>query len=114
MKIGSGWKGWKIIGADDLTGDGIGDLLARDAGGELWRYDGTGTGSFKPRTLVFSNWGAGRTDIIAVGDITGDGVGDLLSRDTNGKLLRNRGDGRGSFGSTEQIGRGWQYYRALF
>ncbi|WP_328675355.1 VCBS repeat-containing protein [Streptomyces sp. NBC_00322] len=114
VKVGSGWKGWKIIGADDLNGDGIGDLLARDAGGEVWRYDGTGTGSFKPRTLVFSNWGAGRRDIIAVGDVTGDGVGDLLSRDTNGKLLRNRGDGRGSFGSTEQIGSGWQYYRALF
>ncbi|MFF3455798.1 FG-GAP repeat domain-containing protein [Streptomyces sp. NPDC002730] len=114
VKVGSGWKGYMIIGAADLTGDGIGDLLARDPGGEVWRYEGTGTGSFKPRKLVFSNWGAGRTEIIAVGDITGEGVCDLISRDTNGKLLRNRGDGRGSFGATETIGTGWQNYRALF
>ncbi|MGW0553245.1 FG-GAP repeat domain-containing protein [Streptomyces sp. NPDC002926] len=114
VKVGSGWKGWTIIGADDLTGDGHGDLLARDPGGEVWRYDGTGAGRFKPRKLVFSDWGAGRKEIIAVGDVTGDSLCDLISRDTNGKLLRNQGDGRGSFGATVTIGTGWQNYRALF
>ncbi len=114
VKVGSGWKGYKIIGAADLTGDGIGDLLARDPGGEMWRYEGTGTGTFKPRKLVFSDWGAGRTEIIAVGDITGDSLCDLLSRDANGKLLSNRGDGKGSFGSTVTVGTGWQHYGSLF
>ncbi|MEU6702521.1 FG-GAP repeat domain-containing protein [Streptomyces wuyuanensis] len=114
VKVGSGWKGWTVIGAADLTGDGHGDLLARDAGGEVWRYDGTGTGTFKPRRLVFSDWGAGRKEIVVVGDITGDGIPDLLSRDTNGKLLRNKGDGKGLFGATVTVGTGWQHYRSLF
>ncbi|MGW7367650.1 FG-GAP repeat domain-containing protein [Streptomyces sp. NPDC054841] len=114
VKVGSGFMGWTIMGAADLNGDGLGDLLARDAGGEVWRYDGTGTGTFKPRTLVFSDWGAGRKEITVVGDITGDGFPDLLSRDTNGKLLRNKGDGKGSFGSTVTVATGWQNYRALF
>ncbi|MER5465940.1 VCBS repeat-containing protein [Streptomyces sp. NPDC002668] len=114
VKVGSGWKGWTIIGAEDLTGDGHGDLLARDPGGEVWRYDGKGAGRFKPRKLVFSDWGAGRKEIIAVGDVTGDSLCDLISRDTNGKLLRNQGDGKGSFGATVTVGTGLQNYRALF
>ncbi|MFG2756769.1 FG-GAP repeat domain-containing protein [Streptomyces wuyuanensis] len=106
MKVGSGWKGWTIIGAADLTGDGHGDLPAREAGGEVWRYDGTGTGTFKPRKLVFSDWGAGREEIVVVGGITGDGILDLLSRDTNGTLLRNKGEGKGLFGATVTVGTG--------
>ncbi|MGW7367652.1 FG-GAP repeat domain-containing protein [Streptomyces sp. NPDC054841] len=104
------WKGLTLIGAGDLNGDRHGDLLARDAGGELWRYDGTGAGTLKPRVLVFKDWATGRNAFVGAGDITGDGRNDLVSRDTNGKLLRNSGDGKGSFGSTVQIGTGWQRY----
>ncbi|GAA4931020.1 FG-GAP-like repeat-containing protein [Streptomyces coeruleoprunus] len=114
VRVGTGWKGYRLIGAGDLDGDGHGDLLARDPAGELWRYGGTGRGTFKPRALVFRDWGAGRTDIIGVGDISGDGLPDLLSRDANGKLLRNKGNGKGSFGATATISTGWQYYRALY
>lgn len=112
--IGTGWKGYRLIGAGDIDRDGHADLLARDPAGELWRYGGTGTGTLKPRALVFRDWGAGRTDILGVGDISGDGLPDLLSRDANGKLLRNKGDGKGSFGATTTLATGWQYYRTLF
>lgn len=112
--IGSGWKGYRLVGAGDIDRDGHADLVARDPGGELWRYGGTGAGTLKPRVLVFKDWGAGRSDILGVGDITGDGLPDLLSRDTNGKLLRNKGDGKGSFGATVTLGTGWQHYRALY
>ncbi|MEU0666545.1 FG-GAP-like repeat-containing protein [Streptomyces lavendulocolor] len=114
VRVGTGWTGYRLIGAGDVDGDGHGDLLARDASGELWRYGGTGQGTFKPRHLLFEDWGAGRIEIIGVGDISGDGVPDLLSRDTNGKLLRNKGDGKGSFGATLTIATGWQNYRSLY
>ncbi|WP_405599572.1 FG-GAP repeat domain-containing protein [Streptomyces sp. NBC_01410] len=108
------WKGLTLIGAGDLNGDGRGDLLARDAGGELWRYDGTGTGTLKPRVLVFRDWGAGRNAFVGAGDLDGDGRNDLVSRDTAGRLLRNSGDGKGSFRGTVQIGTGWQRYTAIY
>ncbi|MFE7135834.1 FG-GAP-like repeat-containing protein [Streptomyces sp. NPDC057638] len=118
VKLSGSWKGLTLIGAGDLTGDGHGDLLARDAGGELWRYNGTGkataTGTFAARKLVFKDWGAGRNAFVGAGDQNGDGKNDLISRDTNGKLLRNLGDGKGSFGATAQIGTGWGSYSGLY
>ncbi|MEU3781405.1 FG-GAP-like repeat-containing protein [Streptomyces sp900129855] len=114
-RVGTGWKGYTIVGAADVTGDGIGDLMARDAAGELWRYDGNGSGGFKPRTLVFEDWGVGRNAILAVGDVTGDGFPDLVSRTTDGKLLRNKGWGDGTFSATYTLAAsGWQAYQSLF
>ena len=54
-KIGWGWKGMAVTGAGDLTGDGVADVLAKDAAGVLWRYDGNGTGGLKTR--VKAGWG---------------------------------------------------------
>ncbi|MFI1014716.1 FG-GAP-like repeat-containing protein [Streptomyces sp. NPDC020965] len=114
VKLPGSWKGLTLIGAGDLTGDGHGDLLARDAGGELWRYNGTGKGGFTAKTLVFKDWGAGRNAFVGAGDLNGDRKNDLVSRDAAGKLLRNLGDGKGSFGGTVQIGTGWQRYLGLY
>ncbi|MFJ6542060.1 FG-GAP repeat domain-containing protein [Streptomyces sp. NPDC091385] len=114
-KIGSAWKGYtKVVGAGDLNGDGIGDVLARDKAGTLWRYNGTGTGKLKARAKVFSNWGGSYNAIVGVGDITGDGRSDLVVRDTSGVLYRNNGDGKGGFGSRVKIGSGWGGYKGLF
>ncbi|MFJ6663132.1 FG-GAP repeat domain-containing protein [Streptomyces sp. NPDC091383] len=45
QKIRSGWTGYtKLVGAGDLNGDGIGDVLARDRAGTLYRYNGAGNG----------------------------------------------------------------------
>ncbi|MFJ8081912.1 FG-GAP repeat domain-containing protein [Streptomyces sp. NPDC096205] len=115
VRIGTGWTSYtKIVGAGDLTDDGHGDLLARDTAGRLWRYDGTGTGRFRSRVLVFSNWGTGYNAVVGVGDITGDGRQDLVARDTAGNLYRQSGNGKGSFGARVRIETGWQAYTALF
>ncbi|GHI06603.1 hypothetical protein AQI88_19880 [Streptomyces cellostaticus] len=104
----------KIVGAGDLTGDGIGDVLALDRSGTLWRYDGTGTGGLKDRVKVFAGWGRSYNAIVGVGDITGDGRNDLVSRDTAGNLYRNAGTGKGSFSARVKIGSGWGAYKGLF
>ncbi|MBQ0997801.1 VCBS repeat-containing protein [Streptomyces sp. RK62] len=115
VRIRSAWTGYtKIVGAGDLTGDGHGDVLARDKAGTLWRYDGLGDGRLKDRVKVFSDWGGSYNAIVGVGDITGDGRDDLVSRDTAGNLYRNTGDGKGSFGSRVKIASGWQGYQGLF
>ncbi|MEV6018564.1 VCBS repeat-containing protein [Streptomyces sp. NPDC051997] len=114
-KIRAAWTGYtKIVGAGDLNGDGIGDVLARDKAGTLYRYNGTGTGLLKDRVKVFSGWGASYDAIVGVGDITGDGKSDLVERDTSGNVYRNAGTGTGSFGARVKIVGGWQGYKGLF
>ncbi|TXS42120.1 VCBS repeat-containing protein [Streptomyces sp. uw30] len=115
VKIFSKWSGYKkIIGVGDLNGDGYGDLLAQDTSNRLWRYVGTATGGFRARVKVADNWGASYNVVVGVGDVTGDGRADLVSRDTSGKLWRNNGDGKGSFGPRSGIAIGWQGYKALY
>ncbi|KUO19804.1 hypothetical protein AQJ91_18575 [Streptomyces dysideae] len=84
-KIRSAWSGYtKIVGAGDLNGDGHGDVFARDRAGTLWRYNGLGNGLLKDRVKVAANWGGSYNAVVGVGDITGDGKADLVSRDTSG------------------------------
>ncbi|MFD5749656.1 FG-GAP-like repeat-containing protein [Streptomyces sp. NPDC127033] len=115
VKIASKWTGYKkILGAGDLNGDGYGDLLVQDKSNELWRYDSTGTGKFRSRVKVFNDWGSSYNVIVGVGDITGDGKADIVSRDSSGTVWRNNGNGKGSFGGRTKIATGWQGYKGLF
>ncbi|MEV3993603.1 VCBS repeat-containing protein [Streptomyces sp. NPDC049837] len=116
-RIGTNWKLYRaVLGAGDITGDGIGDVLAVDRNDSLWRYDGTAVGTLKPRTLVFGNrWATGRNAFVGVGDITADGHPDLITRNSQGQLLRNTGSGTGTFRSTVKIATtGWERYKGLF
>jgi hypothetical protein len=97
VKIRSAWTGYKkVIGAGDLNGDGLGDVLALDGSGVLWRYDGLSTGKLKDRVRVFKDWGSSYKDVIGAGDVDGDGKQDLLSRDTSDRMWLNAGDGDGT------------------
>jgi len=115
VKLYDNWKTYKkIVGAGDLNGDGIGDLIAQDKSNNLYRYDGKGDGTFKARVKVFSAWGGSYNVVVGVGDITGDGKADIVARDTSGNLYRNNGDGKGSFGARTKIASGWQVYKGIF
>ncbi|MDQ0937252.1 hypothetical protein QFZ49_007227 [Streptomyces turgidiscabies] len=115
VQLYADWKTYKkVLGAGDLNGDGIGDLLAQDTANILYRYYGTGNGTFGARAKVFSNWGGSYNVIVGVGDITVDGKADLVSRDSAGNVWRNHGDGKGSFGARTRIATGWQGYKGLF
>ncbi|MEV6501619.1 FG-GAP-like repeat-containing protein [Streptomyces prunicolor] len=115
VRIATGWSGYKkIVGIGDFNGDGRGDLLAQDKSNTLWRYDGNGTGGFKSHVKLATNWGSSYNAVIGVGDLTGDGRPDLVSRDTGGTVWRNSGDGKGSFGPRTKIATGWQTYKSVF
>lgn len=114
FKLYGNWKGYKkIVGTGDITGDGKADLLAQDTSNNVYRYDGKGDGTFAARVKMLSNWGGSYNAVVGVGDITDDGRPDLVSRDTGGKVWRNSGDGKGSFGARVQIASGWSGYKFL-
>ncbi|MFF4588305.1 FG-GAP repeat domain-containing protein [Streptomyces sp. NPDC001388] len=103
----------RIVGAGDLDGDGNGDLIAQDKANNLYRYPGTGKGTFSARVKLFASWGSSYDAVVGAGDLNRDGRADLVARDTAGKLYRQYGDGKGSFGSRTLIGSGWGGYTTL-
>ncbi|MET7858362.1 FG-GAP-like repeat-containing protein [Streptomyces sp. NPDC005318] len=114
--VGKGWDIYNsLVGPGDLSGDGKGDLLARDRSGNLYLYRGNGTGSaFATRIKVGSGWGA-YNKLLGAGDYTGDGRTDLLARTTGGTLYLYAGTGNASapFKSRVSIGSGWNTYNKL-
>lgn len=203
VKVGTGWNTYNVIsGPDDVDGDGMSDLVARNRDGLQYFYKSIGGGKFAAPVYHGSGWelnrfmvGAGTTQLygksqnlmtqanntlakysalangdyltppIAVGtetpgsrntyatglnshnhasyvqnigsdlyirsqkvsttwnytlmvgpgDLTGDGKGDLLSRDSAGVLWLHPGDGAvyTKLGARIKVGTGWNAYNAL-
>ncbi|MBM9508996.1 FG-GAP-like repeat-containing protein, partial [Actinacidiphila acididurans] len=117
VRVGGGWNMYNLlVGVGDVTGDGRPDLLARDTGGVLWLYRGTGTspGVFAARLRVGGGWNM-YGSLVGAGDPTGDGHPDLLARDASGVLWVYRGTGSASgvFTTRARVGAGWNTYKAL-
>ena len=90
----------------DASGDGVPDIIARDAKGVVWIYRGTGDGQLGTRVRAASGLGS-MTAILAAGDLDSNGVADLLARDRAGALWLYRANGSGSFGSRLLVGSGF-------
>ncbi len=73
-----------LLNAGDVNRDGFGDVLTRDASGQLWIFTGNGTGALAAGRVLGSGWGA-ISGLTAVGDVTGDGNPDLIG--TSGSTL---------------------------
>jgi hypothetical protein len=101
---GSGFGGYKrLVTAGDLGGDGKNDLLAIDASNELWRFNGTGAGTFEPRSLVFKDWGTSYKDVVGGLDLSGDGRADPVSLDKDDRAWLNRGNDKGGLDRRSQV-----------
>ncbi|MEU9200026.1 VCBS repeat-containing protein [Streptomyces sp. NPDC048332] len=109
VRVGSGWGVYdQLVGANDVTGDGIGDLFARTPAGELYFYAGTGNAAkpFAGRVKVGNGWNA-YNQIVAVDDANGDGLGDIIARTAAGAVYFYESTGAGSFVSPSGGGTGW-------
>ncbi|MCX4772071.1 VCBS repeat-containing protein [Streptomyces sp. NBC_01285] len=112
--IGLGWDVYNsLTGPGDLSGDGKGDLLARDAKGNVYLYEGNGLGSkFAPKLKVGYGWDI-YNKIVGAGDLSGDGLADVVARDTKGDLYLYQGTGKASapFKARVKIGYGYNTYK---
>ncbi|WP_406059018.1 VCBS repeat-containing protein [Streptomyces sp. NBC_01077] len=111
--LGAGWGVYNaLIGPGDLSGDGKGDLLARDRSGYLYLYRGNGQGtSVASRIKIGAGWG-GYRNILGAGDYTGDGRTDIVARTPGGDLYLYAGTGVATspFKARQKIGFGWNTY----
>ncbi|MGW0468776.1 FG-GAP repeat domain-containing protein [Streptomyces sp. NPDC003027] len=101
-----------ITDAGDITGDGKGDLLAADHAGELWRYDGDGSGGYGRPAHLGGGWSA-MTKLVGGGDLDRDGIPDLLAVDNEGRLWRYSGNGSGGHTAPQLLGGGWNGIRLM-
>ncbi|MFF9475190.1 FG-GAP-like repeat-containing protein [Streptomyces roseolus] len=89
----SGWSTADVSHRGDWTGDGREDVVAR-IGNNLWVYPNTGDGRLGARIPMGARpTGWENAEVLAVGDVDGDGQPDLVGRSVNGLYLH-----RGSVG----------------
>ncbi|WP_392965765.1 trypsin-like serine protease [Streptomyces sp. LN245] len=111
------WKNVKIFGHGDLSGDGRADLLVRNSSGVLYLYRGTQVEKtpFSARIQARTGWNF--TSYVANGDVTGDGIADVIARDSGGTLWLYPGTNKASsglFGTRKSLGTGFNQYNLLF
>ncbi len=104
----SGWNQYDVLTSPgDISGDGRPDLIARAASsGTVYLYKGTSTGKLAARVKLYADWKTYKK-VVGVGDLNGDGVGDLLAQDKANNLYRYYGTGRGTFGARVKLFTAW-------
>ncbi|MHC3471118.1 FG-GAP-like repeat-containing protein [Streptomyces sp. 7R007] len=104
----SGWNQYDVLTSPgDLNKDGRADLVARNAStGAVYLYTTTGAGKLSARVRLYADWKTYKK-IVGVGDLNGDGIGDLLAQDKANNLYRYYGTGRGTFGARVKLFGAW-------
>jgi hypothetical protein len=107
-KLGTGWNTHNVLTSPgDLTGDQRPDLLARKAStGDLYLYAAKADGTLASAKKIASGWRV-YTNVVGAGDLTGDGTGDVLTRDRTGTLWRHDGTRTGALKARVKVFTNW-------
>jgi hypothetical protein len=115
-RVGSGWSAFTaVIAVSEFEGatDGRTALIARTKSGQLLLYRSEGApAKWYAAKVIGSGWSS-FTSISSPGDLSGDGIADIVARDSSGRLWLYPGTGSGSLGARKQIGSGWNSLRIV-
>lgn len=107
------WDGVNVVLQADLNRDGYQDFVVRESatGDVHWMHWLPATEKWG-NDRIFTNWKT-RTRILAPGDLTGDGLPDMLSVDSAGAMWEYPGKGNGTFSARVQVRTGWNQYNSI-
>jgi hypothetical protein len=100
-----------IVPFGDLNRDGHNDLLSRTNTGALVVHYGIGQPSFgsgRVTRTIGTGWGGFR-QIVTSGDLTGDGIPDVLAQDSAGVLRRFNGTAAGGLANGVTVAGTWSH-----
>ena len=86
-----------VLNAGDWNRDGTGDLITVESGGDVLNLrPGLGNGEFGAPVKMSDGWDS-FVNLVAVGDVTGDGRPDLVGRRSRGPMIIFPGNGSTGF-----------------
>ncbi|MFK3731215.1 N-acetylmuramoyl-L-alanine amidase [Streptomyces sp. NPDC088090] len=102
-----------VPGAAPVSATDRNNVIARDAAGVLWQYQGSGNPAapFLAKYRVGAGWQA-YDALTAMTELRADGTGDAVARDKDGVLWYYKGSGNPNapFKARLRVGGGWQVY----
>jgi hypothetical protein len=106
--IATGLKGSRVYAPGDWNGNGKSDVISVDAQGRMFLHAGDGAGKVAGSRQIGNGWGGFR--VMPAGDLTRDGVNDILAiKEATGDLFLYAGNGSGGFKSPyPKVGYGWK------
>ncbi|MYS20785.1 Repeat domain-containing protein [Streptomyces sp. DvalAA-14] len=107
------FKNYNTVIQADLDRDGFQDYVLRASGtGNAFVGRRSNTSSTYSYTKIGSGWGALKAMLVP-GDVTGDGIPDLLTEDSRGRLWIYSGKGDGTFNAAVLTGLTWSQYNLV-